>query len=148
MIRQELQSQLRVLVGLAQDRDVGLGQDVALGEVGGFLSHVRVTDTAVGCFQVLLIDAQVIDRRIEAVLKSAESRAVFVEVRDCSIDFREVLLGIFFARGRDIARGRKNRDRGRQTVRVIDEPVDHRDCYSRRLEYRDLATDRSRAWFR
>src|SRR3954471_2232119 len=46
LLAEELESHLRVGVRLAQDRDIGLGQDVRLRQLAGLFSHVRVADAA------------------------------------------------------------------------------------------------------
>ena len=60
-------------VRLGQHRDAGLLQDRVPRQLRGLEGDVDVADAALGGAQVLDLDAQVVDRRVEAVLGRAEA---------------------------------------------------------------------------
>ena len=59
-------------VGLRQDREGSLLQDGVPGQVRGLEGDVDVADATVGCGDVLSLDAQVVDGRVQPVLSSAQ----------------------------------------------------------------------------
>src|SRR5436305_2326733 len=69
---QQLQHRLRRLVRLSEHRRAGLLQDLQLREVDHLRCHVHVADAALRGGQVLLVDGQVRQRVLEAVLHGAE----------------------------------------------------------------------------
>src|SRR4051794_12378793 len=99
---EERQDVLRQLVGLREHRRAGLAEDLALGHVDRFLGHVDVADARLGGDQVLLVDADVRQRVLEAVLDRTEDRALLGDRVDRGIDLVDVLR----ARGRQLVDGR------------------------------------------
>src|SRR5580704_11952787 len=79
LLRQKLENQLRLLVGLRQDRDTGLFQHLRLGQVRRFRGKVGILNGAARLSQVLCSGLQVTDRGREAILDGAE---LALETRD------------------------------------------------------------------
>src|SRR5205085_1357713 len=73
-------------VRLGEDGLASLLQDTRLGEVDHLSSHVDVTDPALGSGQVLLSDAEVRDRVLEAVLVRTEVSSLRVDRVDRAVD--------------------------------------------------------------
>src|SRR5204863_346904 len=80
----------RGLLGLADHRRAGLGQDLVLGELHRLRGHVDVADAALGADQVLLVDADVVQRVLEAVLDRAERGALGRDGVDGGVDLGDV----------------------------------------------------------
>ena len=78
-LAQERKNTLAGLVCLGQHGGAGLGQDVGLGELDHFLSHVDVRDAGLSGLQVLIGDVQGLDRVLKAVLActKTDSHLVF-----------------------------------------------------------------------
>src|SRR4051812_16631435 len=76
LLTQQRQDVLRQLVGLRQHGRAGLRQDLGLGHLDRLLSHVDVADARLGGHQVLLVDRDVVQRVLEAVLDRTEDGAL------------------------------------------------------------------------
>src|SRR4051812_17414472 len=110
---EEVDDAARSLVRLGEDRLASLLQDARLGEVDHLGRHVDVTDAALGSGQVLLSDAEVGDRVLEAVLVGAEVGASRVDRIDGVVDVGDQGLGV-----RDVLRGVEGAQGGRKTVQL------------------------------
>ena len=86
---EQIQRELRDLVGLREDGHARLHQDVVLGQVGGFFGHIDVTDSRVRCAHVGVLGVDVVDRHLEAILLGAEGRAPGRELLDRAVDHAE-----------------------------------------------------------
>src|SRR5712691_11279131 len=91
---EEVDDTARSGVGLSEDRLASLLQDARLGEVDHFTGHVDVTDAALGSGQVLLSDAEVGNRVLEAVLVRTEVGAGRVDRIDGAVDVGDQRLGV------------------------------------------------------
>src|SRR3954451_25384511 len=87
---EERQHALRRAVRLSEHARAGLLQDLQLGEVDHLLGHVHVADTGLRGGQVLLVDRRVLERVPEAVLHSAERRALRRHDVDRRVDLGDV----------------------------------------------------------
>src|SRR4051794_11094286 len=88
---EERQDVLGQLVGLREHRRAGLAEDLVLGHVDRLLGHVDVADARLGGDQVLLVDADVRQGVLEAVLNRAEDRALRGDLIDRGVDLVDVL---------------------------------------------------------
>src|SRR3990167_7874231 len=92
-LTEEAENRLRQLVGLGQDRGAGLLQNLVLAQIRGFSGVVGVLDTATGGGDVFLNALQVADGVVEAVLRSTQTGAYFVDLRQGAVDDRNRVLG-------------------------------------------------------
>src|SRR3954454_20165634 len=88
---EERQDVLGQLVGLREHRRAGLAEDLVLGHVDRLLGHVDVADARLGGDQVLLVDADVRQGVLEAVLDRTEDRALRGDLVDRGVDLGDVL---------------------------------------------------------
>src|SRR3954466_2764248 len=88
---EERQDVLGQLVGLREHRRAGLAEDLVLGHVDRLLGHVDVADARLGGDQVLLVDADVRQGVLEAVLDRTEDRALRGDLIDRGVDLGDVL---------------------------------------------------------
>src|SRR6478609_7997593 len=85
-LAQEGKNTLAGLVGLGQHGGAGLGQDVCLGELDHFLSHVDVGDAGLSGLQVFTGNVQRLDGVLETVLRGTQVRTGGRDVLDRLID--------------------------------------------------------------
>src|SRR4051812_46006914 len=74
-LAEQAEDALGALVGLGEHGRAGLGEDLELGLVDHLLGDVDVADAALGAGEVLLEDADVVDRVLEPVLHGAQRGA-------------------------------------------------------------------------
>src|SRR3954449_9546178 len=90
LLTQQRQDVLRQLVGLRQHGGAGLRQDLGLGHLDRLGGHVDVADARLGGHQVLLVDPDVVERMLEAVLDRTEDRALAGDRVDGGVDLGDV----------------------------------------------------------
>src|SRR3954469_7148459 len=90
LLTQQRQDVLRQLVGLRQHRRAGLRQDLGLGHLDRLGGHVDVADARLGGHQVLLVDRDVVQRVLEAVLDRTERGALGRDRVDRGVDLGDV----------------------------------------------------------
>ena len=89
MLLEKAQGQLWGLVGLGQDGNTGLLQNVLLGHVGSFLGNVCIQDPRSGSRNVLGDVLQVGDGGFKPVLDRAEVGSFRVNEADRAVDNRD-----------------------------------------------------------
>ena len=75
VLLEQLQGRLRLGVGLRQDRDAGLLQDVVPRQLRGLVGDVDVADARLSGAEVLGLDGEVVDGAAQTVLDGAERTA-------------------------------------------------------------------------
>ena len=86
LLRQKLEDQLRLLVGLRQHRDARLFQHLGLRQVRRFRGKVRILNGAARLRQVLRGRGQIAYRRREAILDGAQLALESADRGQCRID--------------------------------------------------------------
>lgn len=101
---EKLHYHLSLLVGLGEHRISGLAQDLVLGEVNHFGSHVGIADYRFGSLHIFSAYVDTFDRHFQSVLISTEVSSLLVNHSERTVENSDVSVSLISSGNRhDVA---------------------------------------------